>query len=221
MSAANSIAIDGPVASGKTTVGKLVAERLGCLFLDTGLMYRAVTLAALSEAIALDDAKALSSLANSMEVRLLDDESGERLLVSGRDVTDDLRGPEVERGVSAVSSVSGVRRTMVEKQREIASQRPVVMVGRDIGTVVLPDADAKVYLAASVAVRADRRHRELKSSGSPIRHSQVVEDLVRRDSIDSERADSPLRPAEDAVIIDTDKLGVEDVVQKVVSIICR
>lgn len=209
------------MASGKTTVGRLLAKRLGCFFLDTGLMYRAVTWAALRSDVDLDDAEGLTSLANAMEIRLLEGDSGERLFVNGEDVTDSLRDPDVERGVSSVSAVSGVRKALVKHQRTIAERDPVVMAGRDIGTVVIPDATAKVYLAATAEVRADRRYEELKSSGVAISRNQVLEDLVRRDKIDSERADSPLRRADDAVIIDTDDLAIETVIQRVVSVICQ
>lgn len=184
-------------------------------------MYRAVTWTALRSDIELDNTEGLTSLVNAMDIELREGDSGGRLFVNGQDVTDSLRDPDVERGVSSVSAVSGVRKALVKHQRTIAGRDPVVMAGRDIGTVVLPDAAAKIYLAASAEVRADRRYKELKSSGVAISRNQVLEDLVRRDKIDSERVDSPLRPAADAVIIDTDDLAVETVIQRVVSVICR
>ena len=214
MARPTAIAIDGPVASGKTVVGQLVAGRLGHRFLDTGVMYRAVTWVALDRGVDLAKEKDLGELAMGVEMRL----DGERLLVDGRDVTEHLRAPEVEQAVSLVASVPKVREALVAQQRAIAREDPIVMVGRDIGTVVLPDAPIKVYLNASVGVRAQRRHRELQRDGVTVDYGQVEGELIRRDTIDSERADSPLRPAEDAVQIDTDDLEVQDVAQKVVDL---
>lgn len=211
------IAIDGPVASGKTVVGRLIAERLGCRFLDTGIMYRAVTLVALNRGVELEDDEALAGLATSLEMRLVPGEAGDRLLVDGEDVTDFLREPEVDRGVSQVSAVSGVRSALVEQQRVIAREGSIVMLGRDIGTVVLPKADVKVFLTASVEVRARRRYRELQENGSDISYDQVASDLERRDRIDSERAASPLRPADDATQIDTDNLDVEEIARRILA----
>ena len=221
MSIRKSIAIDGPVASGKTAVGRLLARRLEWRFLDTGIMYRAVTWAALEGGIALDDVQALSRLSSDIEMQLVAGESGDRLVVEGKDITNHLRDREVDRGVSLVSRVSGVRSAMVRVQRAIAGEGPIVMVGRDIGTVVLPDAGAKVFLKASVDVRARRRFHELAQKGGAPKYQRVVDDLVRRDKIDSERADSPLRPAEDACQIETDKLEVSDVADRIMALIGR
>ena len=213
------IAIDGPVASGKTVVGRHVARTLGCRFLDTGAMYRAVTWVATMRGIELDDAESLIRLVNSLEMRLISSESGERLLANGEDVTDHLRDLEVDRGVSLVSKVSGVRSSMVAQQRTIAQEGPIVMVGRDIGTVVLTDAKVKVFLKASVDIRARRRLNELKETGQSPDYRQVVDDLLLRDKIDSERQDSPLRPANDAVQIDTDNLEITEVAERILSIV--
>ena len=213
------MAIDGPVASGKTAVGRLLADRLGFGFLDTGLMYRAVTLEAHCRGISTDDDGALSRLAADMTIEAVSEGGAQRLLVDGEDVTGQLRDPAVERVVSRVSEVSGVRAALVRRQREMSESAPVVMVGRDIGTVVLPDAGVKVYLEASVEVRARRRHRELEARGDPPPLEQVVDDLTRRDKMDSQRADSPLRAACDAVRIFTDDLDVEGVVERVMGMI--
>ena len=213
----NSIAIDGPVASGKTAVGRLAAGRLGFRFLDTGAMYRAVTWVAIRREIGLEDAEALTRLAGTIEIRLVPSEAGDRLVVDGEDVTDHLRDQDVERAVSQVSAVSGVRTAMVSQQRAVARQGPIVMVGRDIGTVVLPDADVKVFLEASVDVRAKRRYDELRSQGKSPEYQDVVDDLASRDKIDSERADSPLMPASDAVRLDTDDLTVDEVVERILT----
>ena len=220
------IAIDGPVASGKTAVGTLVAKRLGFRFLDTGSMYRAVTLVALERRIDLEDKGALVKVVRNTEIQVAPPAAdggqaggnGDRLLVDGRDVTDRLRDLEVEGGVSLVAKVSGVRSALVEQQRTIAHQGPIVMVGRDIGTVVLPDAPVKVYLTASVEVRARRRTLELQGQGHRADYGQVLDEIIRRDKIDSERADSPLRPAADAVLVETDDLGVEELAQRVVEL---
>ena len=213
----NSIAIDGLVASGKTAVGRLAAGWLGFRFLDTGAMYRAVTWVAIRREIGLEDAEALTRLAGTIEIRLVPSEAGDRLVVDGEDVTDHLRDQDVERAVSQVSAVSGVRTAMVSQQRAVARQGPIVMVGRDIGTVVLPDADVKVFLEASVDVRAKRRYDELRSQGKSPEYQDVVDDLASRDKIDSERADSPLMPASDAVRLDTDDLTVDEVVERILT----
>jgi len=189
-----------------------LASRLKLRFLDTGNMYRAVTWAALDRNIGLKDEGALQELAEKIEIRLITDNGFDRLLVDSRDVTDLLRQREIDRGVSAVSAVSGVRRAIVPQQRTVADEGPIVMVGRDIGTVVLPDAKVKVFLMASSDVRAQRRHRENMEKGIATDLGQVTIDLRRRDSQDTKRADSPLRPADDALEIDTDSLSVEEVV---------
>jgi cytidylate kinase len=219
------IAVDGSAASGKSTIGRLLAAELGYPFLDTGMMYRAITTVALQRRISVDDPEALGALASSitMEVRPGHPSEGDqtRILVDGVDVTDDLRTQAVEDAVSLVSQAPGVRRAMVARQREIAGHQPVVMVGRDIGTVVLPNADLKIYLDASVEERARRRHLEFERLGRDASHDAVLEDLRRRDRIDSERAVSPLRPADDARVIDTDGLAQTDVLDMALSLAKR
>lgn len=221
--APRTIAVDGSAASGKSSIGRLLAAELGYPFLDTGMMYRAVTVIALRRGIDLDDSEALAALAGgmSMEVRLSQPSSGDRtrILVDGVDVTDELRSQAVEDAVSIVSQAPGVRHAMVARQREIAGHQPIVMAGRDIGTVVLPDADLKIYLDASVEERARRRHSEFEGLGRDASHDAVLQDLRRRDRIDSERAVSPLRPADDARVIDTDGLGQSDVLEIALSLV--
>ena len=216
-----SIAIDGPVASGKTAVGRVVAEHLGCRFLDTGAMYRAVTWAAIQRGVPLDGDNAVSSLASALDIQLIPGEAGDRLLVDGEDITDHLREPDIERGVSLVAKVPGVRRAMVSQQRSIASEGPVVMVGRDIGTVVLKDAAVKIFLSASVEIRARRRYQELEREGQSPEYRKLVHELARRDKIDSERDDSPLRPANNSIQMDTDNLAVDQVAQQILAIVER
>lgn len=217
------IAVDGSAASGKSTVGRLLAACFGYPFLDTGIMYRAVTAAALDQGLDPHDEAALESFAAaariSVEVPPPGADGHARISVDGRDVTDELRRTDVEDAVSFVSRVTGVREALVRSQREIAGEQPIVMAGRDIGTVVLPDADLKVYLDASLPERARRRHTEFASSGRDVTHDLVMEDLRRRDQIDSERAVSPLKPAEDALIISTDGLTPDDVVRRVLGAI--
>ena len=217
------IAIDGPSASGKSSVGYLVAERLGYLFLDTGATYRALTWLALQRRVHLEDEEGLVRLAAQVEMNLGPPaaESCERctIWVDGEDLTGVLRQPEVERGVSLVSRVPQVRRALVAVQRRLASRRRVVMAGRDIGTVVLPSADLKIYLDASVEERARRRHEEMVALGRSFTQSDVRQQILRRDAIDSGREDSPLRAAEDAVVMSTDGLNQEQVVEKIVALV--
>ena len=217
------IAVDGSAASGKSTVGRRLASTLGYRFLDTGIMYRAVTHAALATGIAVDDASALTSLANGiqLEISLSSPEKpgDERIYVNGDDVTDSIRSPEVEANVSLVSRVAGVRDALVRKQRDIAAQQSIVMAGRDIGTVVLPNADIKVYLDASLEERSRRRHEEFSHTGRGATAAEVMDDIRRRDQIDIEREISPLRPADDAIIIQTDGRRVEDILSQVIHLV--
>ncbi|HLC28531.1 MAG TPA: (d)CMP kinase [Dehalococcoidia bacterium] len=217
------IAVDGSAASGKSTVGRKLAEKLGYPFLDTGLMYRAVTLAALERGVDTNDQHALSHLAASIHLGVGPPQprSTETCSISidGSDVTSELRRADVEDSVSLVSRVAGVREALVRQQREIAGRQAMVMAGRDIGTVVLPDAELKVYLDASISERARRRHAEFATHGRAVTREIVLEDLRRRDQIDSERAVSPLRPATDATVIATDGLTQEEVLARVLSLV--
>ena len=213
------VAIDGPVASGKTSVGARVAKRMGYAFLDTGLMYRAATWKAVHSGVDVNDEPGLTKMTEAMTITLSSVRGGGRLFVDGVDVTDHLRTTDIDRNVSAVSAVKGVRRALTPHQRRIAEHGPIVMVGRDIGTVVLTDARTKVYLDASVQTRAGRRHAEMLASGVPIEIEQVVADTVRRDRIDSERSEAPLSAAEDAFIVDTDSLSLDEVVEHIVNLV--
>jgi len=189
------------------------------MFLDTGVMYRAITYLALEKGVSLSDSEALTQLASKAEMKLVGDPGEEcRVIVNSGDVTNNLRSPEVDRSVSAVSAVPGVRDVLVRLQRETAAMGQIVMVGRDIGTVVMSGAGLKIYLDASVEVRARRRYDQLQESGSGIVYETVLEDLRRRDELDSTRDVAPLKPADDAVNLPTDDLGLEDVVDRLESL---
>lgn len=213
----NAIAIDGPVASGKTTVGRTLAQRLGYRFLDTGGMYRAVTVVALHDRVNLDDQTTLSTLAENMRIEIINSSEGDRLLVNDLDVTDKLRDRDVDQNVSQVSAVRGVRVALVRQQKDIGKRGSIVMVGRDIGTVVLPDARAKVFLDASVEVRANRRFIEIQNSSGTLTYQNILDDLIKRDQIDSQRSESPLEPADDALILDTRDMTIEQVVESIMN----
>jgi cytidylate kinase len=212
------IAVDGPSGAGKSTVGYALAERIGATFVDTGLMYRALTLAALERGIDLDDQAALGDLAMTVRIaveRARPDQTDrlETVLLDGRDVTRDVRHPEVDRAVSAVSRHPEVRAAMLSVQREAAARSDTVMVGRDIGTVVLPDATLKVYLTAPPEVRARRRAAEM---GRTDRIADYLAEILVRDAADAGRAVAPLRQADDAMVLDTGELDVAGCVDAIV-----
>jgi cytidylate kinase len=213
------ITIDGPAASGKSTIGCLLAERLGYVYFDTGVMYRAVTLAALQRDVPIEDEAGVSALAEAIAIEVarptVDDGRQYTVLVDGQDVTWDLRRSEVNHGVSPVSAYAGVRRALTAQQRRLGLRGNIVMVGRDIGTVVLPEADLKIYLDAAVEERACRRWREERRRDPLAALDAVLAAMQRRDRIDSSRALAPLRPAEDAYILDTTELTIEEVLARV------
>jgi cytidylate kinase len=225
MRSPRTVAIDGPAGAGKSTIGALVAERLGYLFLDTGAMYRAVALAALRQGIDPNDATRLAALAKAMRIAIgpptVRDGRAYTVLLDGADVTWDIRGREVDRTVSQVARIPGVRDAMVKQQREMASRGRIVMVGRDIGTVVLPDAQRKVFLTASAAERARRREEELAARGEKRSRSELLAEILRRDELDSKRTIAPLRAADDAVVVETDSLTVREALERVLRVIER
>lgn len=215
------IAIDGPAAGGKTTVARLVAARLGLLYLDTGMMYRAATWQALEKNCALDDEQALGLLAQNLDLRLEPDKdsaAGCKVFVDGRDITADLHSPRVSGAVSKVASCSAVRADMVKRQKRIADEGGIVMAGRDICTVVLPDARLKYFLDASLEERARRRLLDMQSRlGNTLTYDDIYKQLAERDYEDTHRADSPLVKAPGASYIDCSSLSAEEVAD----IICR
>lgn len=208
------VAIDGPASAGKSTLGERVAQALGYLYFDTGVMYRAVTWGALRRGIAIADEAAVTTLAETITINVtrprVADGRQYDVYVDGTDVTWEIRQPEVDANVSPVSAYPGVRRSLTARQRDIGQRGEVVMVGRDIGTVVMPDADLKVYLDASVEERARRRLREMQARGCPASYEAVLEVIRQRDRIDSGRAVAPLRPASDAIYLNNDRMSVEE-----------
>lgn len=218
MPIAKTITIDGPAASGKTTLGKKLAEKLGYLFFDTGVMYRAVTWVALENGVSMDDEKTITNLAEGIVIDVLPpsktDGRDNDILVNGKDITWHIRRPEVDANVSQVSAYPGVRKALSDQQRRIGLRGNVVMVGRDIGTVVLPEAEMKFYLDASVEERARRRYLEAKQRGEHISYNKILEGMKRRDRIDSTREIAPLRPADDAIVLVSDRLDADQVLEQ-------
>jgi cytidylate kinase len=216
------IAIDGPAASGKSTVAKALASRLSFGYLDTGAMYRAVAYAALRDGLVLDDEVSVAGLAERSKIAF-EYESGEalpsRVLLDGSDVTEAIRTPQVDASVSRVARIPSVRSALVTQQRAIAAEGDFVVEGRDIGTVVFPDAGVKVFLTASSQVRASRRHVDLTEGGYAVEADVVEEGIAERDRLDSAREASPLTPADDAHHIDTSALSPDEVVDHIAALV--
>jgi cytidylate kinase len=208
------IAIDGPAASGKSTTARRVAARLGYVYVDTGAMYRAITLGVLRAGIAPEDERSVVELGSRLDISLKTDADGFRVFLGDEDVSTEIRQPNVTEAVSAISAYPAVRERMVAMQRRIGAPGGIVMDGRDIGTVVFPNADLKIFLVASIVARAARRADEVPEADL----SEIERDLSRRDALDSSRAESPLRRAPDAVAIDTTELTIDEQVQRVVEL---
>jgi cytidylate kinase len=209
------VAIDGPSGAGKSTIAKRLATRLGFIYIDTGAMYRAVALWAVRQGIDPSDMHRAEQLAIAARIDL----APGRISLNGEDVTDAIRMPDVSNGASKIAVIPGVRRAMVAKQREIGERASVVMEGRDIGTVVFPDADVKVFLDANPAERVRRRYEELKAKGQTISTEQLAVEMRERDQRDSTRADAPLAQAPDAVYLDSTVLGIEEVEEAILRIV--
>lgn len=214
------IAIDGPVAAGKSTIARLVASHLGLTYIDTGAMYRALGWAAAQAGVRPEDAGAAVALLDRTRIELVPQDGGaNRVLVDGRDVTGEIRTPEIGQLASQLSTFPEVRARMVARQQEMARQGGVVMEGRDIQTVVLPDAEVKIFLIATAEERARRRCLELQEKGQPADYQAVLADLARRDARDTQRAAAPLKPAPDAVHLDSSGLSIEEVVTRVLAVV--
>ncbi|MGB8644662.1 MAG: (d)CMP kinase [Anaerolineae bacterium] len=219
----STIAIDGPAASGKSTLGELLAERLSYFYFDTGIMYRAVTWTALERGVPIPDETAVTRLAESIHIDILSptvaDARQFTVTVDGADVTWQIRRPEVDANVSPVSAYAGVRAALNPQFRRIAERGRIIMAGRDIGTVVLPNADLKIYLDATVEARARRRQIEREAQGRHISLEEMKQEIERRDRIDSSRLVAPLRRAPDAVYLDNTGLSIEETVERTLQII--
>lgn len=209
------IAIDGPAAAGKSTVAKIVAEKLNYIYVDTGAMYRALTLKALNDGVDPSDEAAVLNLLLETNIELANDSTGQRVILDGKDVTEEIRYQPVSANVSYIAKLTAVRQEMLKRQRELAKDRGVVMDGRDIGTHVLPGAQVKIFLVASVDERAKRRHDENIAKGIPSDLDQLKAEIEKRDEIDTNRETAPLVKADDAVELDTTSLSIHEVVHSI------
>jgi cytidylate kinase len=203
-----SVAIDGPAGSGKSTVAKMISKELDIIYLDTGAMYRAVTLKVLSENVDFNDISSIKGIVDSISI----DFKGNSIYLDGKDVSEDIRSTIVTNNVSDIAKLDYVRTKMVALQQKIASGNNIIMDGRDIGTIVLPDAELKVFLTASIEERARRRFDELVNKGKDVDMEVLKDEIARRDKIDSERSNSPLVQADDAILLDTSSMNINDVI---------
>lgn len=210
------IAIDGPAASGKSTTSKLVAKDLGLLYVDTGAMYRAMTLKVLQNKIYLESEEEISQLAQHTNIRLEQHDDQLKVFLDNKDVSKAIRSQAVTKAVSAVSSIKKVREVMVREQRRMGERGGIVLDGRDIGTIVFPDADLKIFMIADVKERARRRQKDLQIEGENVALERLVEEIIERDRKDSKRNISPLCKADDAIILDTSNLRITDQVEFIV-----
>ena len=214
-----SIAIDGPAAAGKSTVAKVVAKKLSYVYIDTGAMYRTITYAALEQKVDIENEEKLMEVVKNVNIEFQQGENTQLVFLNGQDVSEVIRTPDVTNRVSIVAKHRLVREEMVRRQQELAKKGGVVMDGRDIGTHVLPDAEVKIFMLASVEERAERRHLENMNKGFDSNLEQLKEEIARRDKLDSEREVSPLKKADDALELDTTSLSIEEVVQKIMGIV--
>lgn len=216
-----SVAIDGPSGAGKSTLARAIASQFGFIYVDTGAMYRTIGLYVLRKGIPSEDAASIIPLLPEIQLSIRHDQSGQRITLNGEDVTEQIRTAEASVYASNVSKIPEVRTFLLETQRAFAKKNPVIMDGRDIGTVVLPDADVKIFLTAALETRAMRRFKEMQANGQTVSLETVLQDLIWRDENDSSRAVAPLRAAEDAVLLDTTSLSFSESVQEASAIIQR
>ncbi|WP_044973615.1 (d)CMP kinase [Ruminococcus sp. HUN007] len=205
------VAIDGPAGAGKSSIAKAVAKDTGYIYVDTGALYRAVAHYTLEKGVSPDDSKAVTALLDGLEIKLAYNENGQRVISQGNDVSDRIRTPEVSMAASKVSAIPEVRAFLFDLQKKIAAENNIIMDGRDIGTVVLPDAQLKIFLTASAEERARRRFAELKDTDG-VTFESILADIIKRDENDMNRAVSPLKQAEDAVLVDTTEMTIEEVI---------
>ncbi|HPH72249.1 MAG TPA: 4-hydroxy-3-methylbut-2-enyl diphosphate reductase [Candidatus Cloacimonas sp.] len=215
------VAIDGPAASGKSTTAKFLAEKLGYIYIDTGAMYRACALQAKLEGFAIDDLSSIIPMLERIDIKISYSESGNIIWLNGRDVSQQIRTPEISAAASKISAIPSVRYKMVELQRKLGKDGGVVLEGRDIGTFVFPEAEAKFFMVADLEVRARRRYQELKAKGIESRYEDVLQELKARDEADASRSLAPLKPASDAILVDTSNLSIEEQVNKLYEITLR
>ncbi|WP_026073405.1 (d)CMP kinase [Robertmurraya massiliosenegalensis] len=213
-----SIAIDGPAAAGKSTVAKIVAKKLNYIYVDTGAMYRGITFQALQQGVDLQDESKLINLLKNTEILLKPSENGQRVFVNGRDVSAEIRNSEVTNQVSIVAKHRLIREEMVRRQKSLAAEGGVVMDGRDIGTHVMPTAEVKIFLLASVEERAQRRHTENIEKGYPSDLDTLKKEIAARDKLDSEREVAPLKKADDAIVMDTTSKSIDEVVELIMEL---
>lgn len=213
------VAIDGPVGAGKSTVAKITAQRLNIVYVDTGAMYRTVGLYVTNKGLDTKDAKQVNSVLDEINLDVKLSNEGQKIFLNGEDVTKLIRTPEISMAASNVSAVPEVRERLVQIQRSLADSKSVIMDGRDIGTVVLPNATTKIFLNATLEVRAERRYRELIKKGQEVTFEDVKNDIIRRDKNDMSRAASPLKKADDAIELDTTGKTLEEVVNEIIAIV--
>ncbi|QGT99847.1 Cytidylate kinase [Candidatus Syntrophocurvum alkaliphilum] len=213
------IAIDGPAGAGKSTIAKLVAKKLGFIYIDTGAMYRALTYIIIENKIDYQDNQQLYQLANSINIHFENHSNTQRIICNGKDVTEKIRTPQVNSLVSKIAAINEIREIMVQKQQEMASQKDVVMDGRDIGECVLPDAEFKFYITASLEERARRRLIELKNQGYEVDFEHLKKDLLERDNLDKNRGVGALKILKDSIVINTSELTIDELLDKIISIV--
>lgn len=215
------IAIDGPSGSGKSTVAKLLASRLGYMYIDTGAMYRAVALQAKRDSVDINDSSALNRLCDNIKLEFVPDNGGLRTILNGEDVSEAIRTPEMSMAASDISALKEVREALLVLQRRMGETGGVVLEGRDVGTVIFPNAEAKFFLDASLDERGKRRYKELAAKGMDVTLEQTIEDVRKRDDNDSSRDIAPLKKADDAVVVDSTGIGIEEVVERMIEVVSK